>query len=336
MKAIRTVTKDKLKFFEVAPNVYAAIPPNRGLSWANAAFITKGKGLVYDTFFDLPHAREMKKFFVEVYGREPGYVVNSHYNADHTWGNQVFSGSTIIMHKEAPRERLTEDPETNNKLIKYGKDGTVGQQYFYNEFQGFDLTGVEWQDPDILIDSTTTIMLGNMEVQIISVAPAHSDSDLIIWLPKEKVVFCGDLVFERGGAIAYSAQGIKLWGKALDFIIEELKPEIVIPGHGAICDLEEVKLNKEYFEFVLEQFDKHYTDDITAMELCKKIDVDKYKHFLQPERLFININALMNERRSLPNPPNWDYFAETMPELKAFHNEKYGVREWDPFYTWQE
>lgn len=101
MKYGRTVTGTRIKFYEVAKNVYAAISPNKGLCRANAGFINKGKGLVYDTFFDLPHARELRHFCVDTSGHEPGYVVNSYYNCDHTWGNQVFSGSTLIMHKNA-------------------------------------------------------------------------------------------------------------------------------------------------------------------------------------------------------------------------------------------
>ncbi len=186
MKYGRIITKEKLKFFEVADNVFAAITPNRGLSWSNAGFINKGKGLVYDTFFDLPHARELKKFCVEMGGRAPTYVVNSHYNCDHTWGNQVFSDSVIIMHKEAVQEHLSENPRMWERIVKEGNKGGPGEQWLYSELRGFDLTGIEWQEPDILIEADTKIMLNDMEVDILSVAPSHSNSDLLLWLPKGK------------------------------------------------------------------------------------------------------------------------------------------------------
>lgn len=336
MKYRSVETGNLLKYYEVADNVFAAISPNKGLSRANAGFINKGKGLVYDTFFDLPHARELKKFCVKTSGHEPAYVVNSHYNADHTWGNQVFSGSTIIMHKNAVWEHQTEKPEAWDRIIREGDKGNGGEQWLHKQFLGFDLTGVEWQDPDILVEANMSIMLGDMEVQIIDVAPAHSNSDLLVWLPKEKVVFCGDIMFESGGYVAYSAEGMRLWKKALDFIINELKPEIVVPGHGGICDVDEVRRSKEYFEDVMGQFDKLYTDDITAMDLAKAMDIDKYKNWLQPERLFINVNTLLNDRRGAPNPPDWDYFASQMDPLKQFHDEKYGVRSWDPLSSWKE
>lgn len=330
----RIITKERLKFYEVADNVFAAISPNRGLSWANAGFINKGKGLVYDTFFDLPHARELKRFCVEMSGHTPGYVVNSHYNGDHVWGNQEFSDSVIIMHNNAVKEHLSEDPKHWDRLIREGDKGGPGEQWLNNEVRGFDLTGVRWQDPDVLIQADTKIMLDDMEVDILSVAPAHSDSDLLLWLPKEKVVFCGDIVF--GGAIAYSAKGMRLWNKALEFIINDLKPEVVIPGHGAICDLSFVQECSDYFTTVLSEFEKNYDDTSTALEIAKRCDISRFVHLLQPHRLFVNILALTNEKRGKPTPPDWDYFAEEMVKLKAFQEEKYNIPAWDPMSSWAE
>lgn len=334
MKYGRIVTKDKLKFYEVADNVFAAISPNRGLSWANGGFINKGKGLVYDTFFDLPHARELKRFCVETGGRAPTYVVCSHYNADHTWGNQEFSDSVIIMHKNAERERLSEDPRYYERLVREGYKGGSGEQWLYEEFRGFDLVGVEWQQPDILVEANTTIMLGDMEVQILSVAPAHSDSDLLLWLPKEKVLFCGDIVF--GGAIAYSATGMRLWDNALQFIINELKPEVVIPGHGAICGLEFVKECSDYFNTVISEFEKNYDDTSSSLEIAKRCDISKFIHLLQPQRLFINIHALTCEKRGTPMKPDWNYFADEMLKLREHLEQKYDIPEWDPMSSWAE
>ena len=334
MKYGRIITKDRLKFYEVADEVFAAISPNRGLSWANAGFINKGKGLVYDTFFDLPHARELKRFCVETGGRAPTYVVCSHYNADHTWGNQEFSDSVIIMHKNAVKERLSEDPKHYDHIIREGHLGGPGTAWLQQEMNGFDLTAVEWQEPDMLIEANTSIMLNDMQVDIINVAPAHSDSDLLLWLPKEKVLFCGDIVF--GGAIAYSVKGMKLWSKALDYIIDELKPEVVIPGHGAICGLDFVQECKDYFATVMSEFDKHYDDTSSAQEIARRCDITPFLHWLEPQRLFINILALTNDRRGLPMKPDWDYFATEMVEFRKFLDKTYDIPAWDPMSSWAE
>lgn len=330
----RIITKERLKFYEVADNVFAAMSPNRGLSWANAGFINKGKGLVYDTLFDLPHARELKGFCVETLGRTPGYVVNSHYNGDHTWGNHEFSDSVIIMHEQALKERLSEDPKLWDRFIREGDKGGPGERWLNNELRGFDLTGITWQDPDILLQADAKIMLDDMEVNILNVAPAHSDSDLLLWLPKERVVFCGDIVF--GGAIAYSAKGMRLWNRALEYIINDLKPEVVIPGHGAICGPDFVQKCSDYFKTVLSEFERNYDETSSALEIAKRCDISEFVDMLQPHRLFINILSLTNEARGLPTPPDWDYFATEMVKLKEFQEQKYNIAEWDPMSSWVE
>ena len=340
MKYGRIIQKDHVKFYEVADNVFAAISPYHGISWVNAAFINRGEGLVYDTFFDLVHAREMMEAFQEVSnGKKPGYVVNSHYNADHTYGNKVFEDSCIIMHKEAQRESKTENLAWFDSVIKRGKDApgmTPGERFLAEELKGFDLTGVEWVLPNIEIQDDINIRLGDTEVKILSVAPAHSDSDLMLWLPKEKVLFAGDIIFNGCGA--YSEAGVMNWVKVLDRIINELKPEVIVPGHGAICGIDFVKEQKDYLLNLIEEFNKHYDDDIDSLSLTKKMDISRFLHWIQPERIYMSVDVMVKGKRGLPAIPNWNEIPEKLENMKAFLVEKYGenLPKWDPMSAWAE
>jgi len=337
MKYLSIVQKERFKFYEVAPDIYAAITPYRGLCWANCGFVNKGKGLVYDTHFDLPHARELRAFTIEKAGKPPAFVVSSHYNCDHTWGNQVFANSCIIMHKEAEKERLSEDPVFWHNIVENGASGTIGERFLHENLVGFsEIDKIKWQQPDILVDSSLTIRLDDTVFEVINVAPSHSNSDLLGWLPKEKVLFTGDIVFI--GATIYSEEGGRRLIKVFDYIINELKPEVVVPGHGAICGIETVRENKEYMETILEQFDKYYTDDIDPIELAKKIDVSRFLHWIQPERVFLCVNPMVRQRRGESMVPDWDYNAASMTKVKEYHQQKYGdkIKAWDPMSAWAE
>ncbi|TMA72008.1 MAG: MBL fold metallo-hydrolase, partial [Deltaproteobacteria bacterium] len=46
-------------------------------------------GLVVDTFWDLPHTRQMIETYARVWRRPARRVVNTHHNGDHCWGNQL-------------------------------------------------------------------------------------------------------------------------------------------------------------------------------------------------------------------------------------------------------
>lgn len=336
----RIIQKKRIKCYEVADNVFAAISPNRGISWANAGFINKGQGLVYDTFFDLFHAQEMREVYEEVSGRKlPGYVVNSHYNSDHAWGNKVFEDSCIIMHKNADKERLTENIQWVDGLIKRGKDSaesTPGERYLAEQFEGFDLTGVEWIKPSIEIEHDINMRLGDTEVNVFSVAPAHSWSDLMVWMPKEKVLFAGDIVFE--GCTAYTEEGILNWVSVLDRILNEIKPEVIVPGHGKICDLGLVQEQREYLLNLIDQFDKYYDDEIDSISLALKFDISKYLHWIQPERVWSSVDAMVKSRRGLPMAPDWNKLPENTEIVRGLLEKKYPnqIPEWDPMSSWEE
>lgn len=334
----RIIQKRRLKFIEIAKDVFAAISPYRGVSWANAAFINRGDGLVYDTFFDLFHAQEMRDVFSELSGKEyPTYVVNSHYNSDHTWGNKVFEKSCIIMHKNAEVERLTEDINWYDALIKRGKDSmesTVGERYFAAQFEGFDLTGVEWVEPDIEISNDIEIRLGDTKVQVLNVAPSHSNSDLLLWIPRDEVLFAGDVVFN--GCTAYSEAGIYNWVKVLDKIINEIKPKVIVPGHGAVCGVDFVQEQRDYLMNILDGVDQFYTDNISAVELSKKIDISKYLHWIQPERILSSVDAIIKGKRGQSPVPDWNSVPVQLEEVKKSLYQKYGDRiiKWDPMSSW--
>lgn len=330
-------TREKFKYYEVAPDIYAEVTPYRGLCWANAGYINKGKGLQYDTLFDLPHARELRQFAIDKSGKVPAYVVNSHYNCDHTWGNQIFSDSTIIQHKNCEWEHLSEDPNFWRDIIVNGEHSTsVGKHWLWENVGLFDLTDVHWQEPDILIKEDTEIKLGDTEFQILNVAPCHSNSDLLGWLPKEKVLFAGDVVFV--GMTIYSMEGGKRLVDVLKWIATELKPDVVVPGHGALGGTELVLECKDYLETVMEQIDKYYTDDISPVELAKKIDVSKFLHWIQPARVFLSVNPIVRSMRNESMVPDWDYNARSIVEIEEFHKKKYGdkIKPWDPMSSWVE
>jgi glyoxylase-like metal-dependent hydrolase (beta-lactamase superfamily II) len=175
-----------------------------------------------------------------------------------------------------------------------------------------------------------------MQVRILSVAPAHSDSDLLLWLPEERVIFCGDVVFSGGGVVAYSEVGMRLWAKALDRIIE-LNPRIIVPGHGGLCDVEHIKELRHYFDDVLDGFDKYYDPDLDSLEIAKKIDVAKYINWLQPERLVTIINALWRGKKGLPQSADIENTIPKLTKLREFYSEKYRdiIKPWDPMCSWK-
>ena len=90
------------------------------------------------------------------------------------------------------------------------------------------MPGLTW--PTLVFDSSLTLWLGRTEVQIKHLGKGHSKGDTIAWLPKEKVLFSGDLVEE--GATPYCGDAyFKEWPETLEKL-RALKPEKLVPGRG--------------------------------------------------------------------------------------------------------
>ena len=99
-----------------------------------------------------------------------------------------------------------------------------------------------------------TLDLGGRQVEFHPIGTAHSPGDQIIWLPKEKILFAGDLIEERmfpivpflPPTITKSDIDVAKWVEALSYIAE-IDPEIIIPGHGSLGQAEIARALLAYF-----------------------------------------------------------------------------------------
>lgn len=292
------------RFVEVAPQIYAAISPAQGLditdaglmdNFSNAGIILCGEGLVCDTCFDLPHARELLDFCREQTGHSPKYVVNTHGHWDHFWGNQVFEGSALMGHKDIVKDCASSGKKAVPlfKMI-YRSKGLRGilSKLMAGQFKGhlpegkpfqmvveltdkdFDLTGVVPTPPTVLFEGKTVLDLGDCRVELIPLGAVHSASDTVAWLPKEKILFAGDIFADC--SLPTSLPGARRWLEVLDYILDELCPVAIVPGHGEVYNLERAKSQRDYFRALVEQFEAAYTDTISQEALLDKMDLSEY------------------------------------------------------------
>jgi glyoxylase-like metal-dependent hydrolase (beta-lactamase superfamily II) len=93
------------------------------------------------------------------------YLIYSHHHYDHIAGGQAFkdAGARIIAHKRVPE-----------RLAPLGDPHTVL--------------------PDETFDGKKTITLGGTTLELVYLGPNHSDSNIVMWLPKEKLIFLVDTI----------------------------------------------------------------------------------------------------------------------------------------------
>lgn len=147
------------------------------------------------------------------------YVVLTHYHAVRVLGAAAYGAEHIIA-SEPTMEMIRERGEADYKSEA---------DRFPRLFQGIEsIPGLTW--PTMTFSDRMTVMMGDLEVQIMHPGRGHTRGDTIVWVPSQKVLFSGDLV--ENGATPYTGDAhLRDWPATLDKL-RALQPEYLIPGRG--------------------------------------------------------------------------------------------------------
>ena len=177
---------------QVSDHCYAVLNEKNRVCDANSGLINLGGGVVVDTQSDLAHARQMIELFGKVWPSMPKRVVNTHEDADHVWGNQLFEGAEIIAHQSVPeRMRQVAEPKESQKLLQglarmptrwllkalHPGVAAVGLQLL----EDYDFDGIELVLPTTLFDERHELDLEGTEVHLIYGAAAFTISLNVGW-----------------------------------------------------------------------------------------------------------------------------------------------------------
>jgi cyclase len=307
-----------MKMRQVSDNCFAVLNEKNRVCDANSGLINRAGGVVIDTQSDLDHARQMIKMFSRVWPAMPLRVINTHEDADHVWGNQLFKDAEIISHRSVPeRMRKVADPKETQKLLhsaerfltrmvlKRFHPGLVAAGEQLLEDYNFD--GIELTLPTTLFDTCYELDLEGTEVHLIYVGPCHQVGDTLIHVPKERVLFAGDVLFRQCTPMGWTGSFEK-WFQCLDLIIQ-LDPEVIVAGHGPLCGIEGAMEMKAYLQYVRDESRKCFDAGLTSLDAAKKIEFGPYSQWRAPARLFMNVERAYREFRSEPPDAPWDTAA---------------------------
>src|SRR5262249_9051468 len=147
------------------------------------------------------------------------YVVLSHYHAVRVLGASAYGAQEIIASRgtwEMIRERGEQDMKSEIER-------------FPRLFQAVEsIPGLTW--PTLVFAGELTLMMGRLEVKIMHPGRGHTRGDTVVWLPRQKILFSGDLVEYAATPYCGDAQ-LEDWPATLDRLTA-LKPEKLVPGRG--------------------------------------------------------------------------------------------------------
>ena len=292
------------EYRQLADGVFAAIHKTGGYGICNAGIVNLGKEtLVFDCCLSPEAVRDLKKAAEELTGNQVKYVVNSHYHNDHVRGNQVFTGARIIATTrtralmeqlsaaEVEDEKLSVDERLADAAFKIANEEDTTRmnehQLWLGYYQSMKSSHAEYKLtlPDYLVDDSLSLKGKKRSVQLISKGGGHSESDMIMWLPAEKILFAGDLVF-IGFHPWFGEADIPGWLSYLQYM-KRLGPAVVVPGHGEVgksADIDEMSGYLTSVETILAEMvrNKFPVNRIGAIHVPEKYNSLYFRNFFTP------------------------------------------------------
>lgn len=266
---------------EVADGVYAYIQPDGSWWINNTGFVT---GPTHVLAIDTCSTERRTRAFIEeiegVAGQVPRTLLNTHHHGDHTNGNCLLPYATIVGHKRCREE-----------IVKAGgilrPDGI---------FDPVDWGELQPAPPFVTFEDRLDVHVDDLLVELHHIGTsAHTTNDVVAWLPEQRVLFTGDLVFN--GATPFVLMGSVSGAlMALDRLME-YEAEVIVPGHGEVCSAEGLDVVGEYLRFVQLTAEQAKGAGMSPLETAREVDLDSegFGHLLDPERLVGNLHRAFAE-----------------------------------------
>jgi glyoxylase-like metal-dependent hydrolase (beta-lactamase superfamily II) len=278
---------------------WAWLQPDGGWGWSNAGLITDGDcSMLVDTLYDLRMTGEMLAYMRDTTkaARQIDILVNSHADGDHTYGNQLVSGARIIASAATANEFFKVTPQTHQTIVENAEIMGEGAQYIaaFIRDHGFKFSDITLTPPTETYESQVTIKVGDKDVRLINVGPAHTAGDTLVHSVKDRVIYTGDILFLGVHPAIWEGSPAR-WIDACDLIMS-LDIDTVVPGHGPLTDKAGVKIFKTYLEIVRHEARIRYEAGMTVEEAAADIRFDPpYDSWLVPERVVGSVNFLYRE-----------------------------------------
>jgi len=249
------------EFRQLAKDVYAFLQPP--LIWYSSAGVIIGDkdAIVVDSLTNAAMTRSLRAEIRRVTDKPIRFLINTHSHADHVYTNHLFPEATVIS-----THRAREVTEANQKV--QGKHDAL----LPGLFPDVDLGGGRYTLQDMSFSGRLSLYQGEREVRVLELGVGHSESDVVVHLPREKIVFCGDIFMN--GMAPLPLEGHVTGTIANYKAIEALEADIYVAGHGDPGTLAEVRtqrtLLESQFQHARECFERGLTYDAALQALADR------------------------------------------------------------------
>lgn len=309
---------------KLAEGVYAQIArPDDESVVSNSGFVILERCvLVFDTHYTPEAGQALLAKIRSITPKPVRFIVNSHYHADHTHGNPAFPGSCqIIGTAAARRDALQKDAaalkralnasqEQIEKLKKEVSDTpdaaakarATAQIRIRQEFAD-GISRMRLLPPVVTVEDKLVVREGKREIELFSIGVGHTEGDLVLYLPAEKIVFTGDLFFNAALPNTQDANILE-WMKTLS-TLSQLDAIRFVPGHGPVGTKSDILAFLAYFEELKSMVEPAVSRGDTLDQVIRDTRVPgKYSGYRFQQFFSANVQQIYTELKAqLPTAP---------------------------------
>jgi cyclase len=259
---------------QVSEGIYAYLQPDGSWHLNNTGFLAGRDGVIsVDATSTERRTRAYLDAIATVTRKPIRTLVNTHHHGDHTHGNYLFGGATIVGHERC-REAILATPMPPPRGI----------------WTDVDWGHLEPAPPFLTYTDGITLWSGDQrcEVRYVGTA-AHTTNDSIVHIPERSVVFAGDLLFNGGTPFALMGS-VSGWIEVLETVLRPLGAQTLVPGHGPVCGPEVIDEVARYLRFVQRTAAEAKAAGLTPLQAARQVDLGEFKDLLDAERIVGNLH----------------------------------------------
>jgi cyclase len=275
----------KTGMVEVGAGIFAYVQATGETGISNAGLIVGAEGAVAVDALMVPSmTRRLVTAIKRTTRKRVGQLVNTHHHLDHTGGNQFFRRATIIASR-ACRDELAPGFPPVPLLQRF-------IPAFAREFPRLEL-----ELPTVTFEDRLVLHDGDHEIQLWHPGePAHTAGDVTVFLPRERVLFTGDIAFHYVTPLAFQGH-VGNWIKAADRVLA-VEADVMVPGHGPIGTKEDVGRMRDYLALVHAESRQRFDAGMPAEAAARDIKLGVYASWREAERILPNVLRCYQEFRN--------------------------------------
>ena len=310
------------RFQKVADGIFYATSSGTMNVGANSPIIlTADEALIVDSEITPAAGRALAQDLKAMTEKPIRYVVDSHYHYDHTFGNQVFDRDAQVIGHQNNLIRMPGSMEQFTYLTsvrpvpervatlkeRIAKESDPQQKATLERQVASSLAYLEQVKetrvtvPNLTFSDSITINRGGREFQIKYLGRGHTDTDVVVFLPKERIVATGDLM---ESVISYMGDSYpEDWIATLERL-KALDFETVMPGHGVVfTGKARITAFQQYLRDVITQVTELRKQGLSAEDAAARVDVTKHSaEFPQIRAVGIDIATVRRIYRLAQDP----------------------------------